>query len=223
MSGTSADNRAVRVIRWLLPCLLVLARGDLQLSATMPVVQREEMIALAKAMSEHQWTVGAANLKAPCVTKYRPSFQLNQRVTGIAYDWGGMDTIAAFDRKIAAGQAAGSHQEEGVSKCTTGVDCSGLVSLVWKQTDKFGTANMDSIAIRLTIDVLTQLEKGDALNRSGSHIVLFDSYNSDGSINVYEARGGTTSRVVFSRNQPWSRFLDPTRLYVPIRYKAVAP
>jgi hypothetical protein len=224
MSGTLPDSRACRrLLRALLPCLLMLARGDLTLSATMPVVRRDEMIALVKSMADHQWTVTAASLRASCVPNYRSSFELNQRVTGVAYDWGGMDTIAAFDRKIAAGQAAGSHQQQGVSQCTAGVDCSGLVSLAWRQTKKFGTSGIDEIAAPLQIDVLTGLQKGDALNRAGSHIVLFDSYNPDGSINVYEAVGGTTSRVVFSRNQSWSRFLDPNKLYVAIGYKAVAP
>jgi hypothetical protein len=54
---------------------------------------------------------------------------------------------------------------------------------------------MNEVSDLIKIDVLTRLKKGDALNRPGFHIVLFDSYYSDGSINVYEA-SGSQSRVV---------------------------
>jgi hypothetical protein len=188
----------------------------------MTPVRRDDMMAFAKTMAEHRWIARAKNLLAPCVTNYRTSFQLNQQVTGVAYDWGGMDDVAAFDRKLAADRAAGSHQDQGVSECTAGVDCSGFVSLAWKQTRKYGTATIGEIASLLNVDVLTGLEKGDALNRSGVHIVLFDSYNPDGTVNVWEA-SGSHSRVVFSANQNWSRFRVKNKEYVPIRYKAAVP
>lgn len=214
MSGPSSDGR-VPVWR---ACLLLAAAAILvaatpPLSASVPAVARADMMAVAKEMADHRWVCAAANLLAPCVKNYRSAWHVNQRVTGVAYDWGGMDTVAAFDGKLAAGQGAGSHADQGVSTCTTGADCSGFVSICWKQTQKFGTATMSQIATVLTVNIFRELKPGDALNKPGSHIVLFVSYNPDGTINVYEA-SGQRSRVVLSRGVPWSRF----RSYAPIRY-----
>lgn len=218
MSGISRGSRS-RVGQWLLLFGVLIAQRDRPLSATMTPVKRDDMIAFVKAMAEHQWVMGATNLAAPCIKNYRSRFPQDQHVTGVAYDWGGMDDIAEFDRKLAAGLAAGSHQDQGVSACTTGVDCSGLVSLAWRQPSKFGTSALHEIADPLTGDKLTVLKKGDALNRAGVHVVIFDSYNADGTINVYEA-SGSQSRVVFNRNQDWSRFSVRGKEYLPIRYKA---
>jgi hypothetical protein len=178
-------------------------------------VTRAQMLEVAKAMAEHKWVCKASNLKASCLTRYRSHFKKDQAVVGVAYDWGGMDDMATFDKKLKTSQAAGSHQEEGASSCTTGVDCSGLLSLCWRQTIKFGTANIGTIAPTLQqIDRLTDLRVGDALNKPGSHIVMFAGYNPDGTIDVYEARG-SAARVVLTRRNEWTRFTN----YVAIRYK----
>ena len=170
----------------------------------LPVVSRKEAIATARQFAEHQWTCKPANRQAACVKNFSVQWKDNQAVVGVAYDWGGMDTLASFDAKLAQGLAAGSHKKQGVTACTTGIDCSGLVSLAWGQSQKFGTGNIQSIAVLVSGDIRHDLKPGDALNKPGSHIVLFDSYNPDGTINVYEA-SGSASRVVRTRNH-WIAF-----------------
>jgi hypothetical protein len=173
------------------------------------------MLAVAKRMAEHKWVCRPANRKAPCSTKYRSRFKDNEDVTGVAYDWGGMDNVEAFDKEIANAQAAGSHQEEGVTSCTAGVDCSGLLSLAWGQRKKFGTATIHEIAANVVLDRQKDLKLGDALNKPGSHVVMFVSYHPDGTISVYES-AGSASRVILSRST-WDRYQG----YVPVRYVAV--
>jgi hypothetical protein len=203
--------RVVPVLVVLTNCLPLAGQSPM-----LPQVKRVEMIETAKAMAEFKWVAATPNLKAPCIKNYRSRFREGQPVSGVAYDWGGMDEVAAFEKKLKESQAAGSHQEEGVSDCTAGVDCSGFVSLCWRQKMKFGTATIGKIAPTLqNINIFTDLKPGDALNKPGSHIVMFAAYNPDGTIDVYEA-SGSASRVVLSRRNTWVKF----RGYVPIRYGA---
>ena|SRR5581483_11142640 len=218
MSGIWQSKRG-RAVGALALCGAILLQQDRPASATLAPVKRDDMIAFAKRMAEYQWTATAANLHADCVTKYHSHFHENQLVTGVAYDWGGDDDIAAFQAKLNRGFAAGSHQSEGNTSCTAGIDCSGLVSRAWRQS-KRGTAQLSQVADPIVDDALTKMKPGDALNREGHHVVLFESYASDGGINVYEARGGSDSRVIYSRSQDWSYFpLNGKNRFVPIRYK----
>jgi hypothetical protein len=178
-------------------------------------VTRARMIAVAREIVEHPWTCRPANRLAPCSPLYRSRWRDNEQVVGIPYDWGGMDDVAAFDTKLAGDQAAGSHKEEGVTACTTGIDCSGLVALCWGQSHKFGTTTLTQIARALNVNVFTDLKPGDALNRPGEHVVLFVGYNPDGTISVYEA-SGSASRAVLTRSA-WARFKG----YTAIRYAGV--
>ena len=216
MCGISTSS--VRAV--LLATLAGAAAGSLPvLAAALPPVTRAEMIDIAKRMANHPWVVRAANLEASCLPHYKSSFRKDENITGVAYDWGGMDDNAEFDRKLAAGFAAGSHADQGVTSCTSGVDCSGFVALCWKQAIKYGTATIATISDPINGNVYRDLKPGDALNLPGTHIVLFDSYNPDGTINVYEA-SGSRSRVVLSRTVPWSRFTRPNKVYQAIRYDA---
>jgi hypothetical protein len=181
----------------------------------LPQVTRPQMIETARQMAEHSWVAQAANLEAECVKNYKSRFKKDQKVLGVAYDWGGMDDGAAFAKKLLKPLAAGSHKEEGSTPCTTGVDCSGFVSLCWQQTKKFGTSTIGEISVELKDENrFTDLKAGDALNKPGSHIVLFVRYRTDGKIDVYES-AGSASRVVLSEAQDWARF----KKYMPIRYK----
>jgi hypothetical protein len=178
-------------------------------------VSRSDAIAVAKRFAEHRWIVKKANRRAVCVRNYRVVWQPGESVTGVAYNWGGMDQVNVFDARLAAGHGAGAHKRDGVTSCTTGIDCSGLLSLAWGQKQKYGTASISEIADLLNVNVFQDLKPGDALNKPGSHIVVFAGYNPDGTINVFEA-SGDASRVIFQKSS-WTRF----RQYVPIRYKRI--
>jgi hypothetical protein len=147
---------------------------------------------------------------------YESDFEAGEEVVGVAYDWGGMDGPQEFERKLALGQAAGSHMKHGSTNCTAGVDCSGLVSLSWRQRRKFATSTIDAIAVRPAYDLFTDLKPGDVLNKAGSHIVLFVSYRADGNPTFYEA-SGRANRVILNDWSSWSYLKG----YYPLQYKGV--
>jgi hypothetical protein len=68
---------------------------------------------------------------------------------------------------------------------------------------------------KLKSNVFTDLKPGDALNKAGSHVVLFTGYNPDGTIGVCEA-SSSQARVV-CRKSTWSRFKG----YIPLQYKGI--
>jgi hypothetical protein len=191
--------------------------GSQSAIASLPVTSRQEMLEVAKRLSEHVWTCHAANLKAPCLPNYDTDWKPEQRITGLPYNWGGIDSPEEFDRKIARGYAAGSHSRHGVSRCTAGIDCSGFVAYCWGlRTHKYTTSNIREIAGKPKYNWFSDMKLGDALNKPGSHIVLFAGYNPDGTINIYEA-SGSAARVIYHKTT-WSRFKG----YVPVQYKMIA-
>ena len=199
---------------------LVTMKAPAPPSSDLPSLTRDEIIATAKQLAEHQWVAHADNLAAPCVSNYTSDWDLDETVTGIAYDWGGMDGPEAFDRKLAQGQAAGSHSKHGVTSCTAGTDCSGYVSFCWGSTRKYGTSTIenpdDGLAVRPRYNWFADMLPGDALNKPGSHIVLFAGYRADGNPNVYEAAGGA-GRVIYNNWSTWARY----KKYHAIQYKMV--
>jgi hypothetical protein len=185
-------------------------------SSPLPPVKRTEMIEASRALAELVWTCGEENVRASCptTTPYACDFEPGQEVTGVAYDWGGMDGPEEFERKLAEGHAAGSHKRHGVTACTAGIDCSGLVSLAWGQSRKFGTSTIHQISEDAGYDWTVDARPGDAFNKAGSHIVLFVGYRDDGGPTFYEA-AGPKGRVVLNDSSPWSYL----RGYKPIRYQ----
>ena len=104
-------------------------------------VTRTEVIERAKDFAFYPWRATAANLTAACHANYVSAY-VEGDFMGVAYDWGGFDSLFQFSEPIRAGQAAGSEAGGLVSSCTTGVDCSGFVSRTWKTTSKYGTATI---------------------------------------------------------------------------------
>lgn len=206
-------------------CLLIWLALDLSQAGpsqpaalvNLPVKSRAEIIATAKRLSEHSWTSRADNLKASCIKNYDTDWQPNQRVIGLPYKWGGIDSPEQFDQKLAKGFAAGAHSRHGVTSCTAGIDCSGFVCYCWGlRSHKYTTGTLRAIAGKPKYNWFTDMKPGDALNKPGSHVVLFAGYHPDGTIDVYEA-SGSAARVVFHRTT-WSRFKG----YVPLQYKLIA-
>ncbi len=182
----------------------------------LPRISREEMINAAKRLAEHVWVCRDENRDALCVPghTYTSDWKAGQLVTGIPYDWGGMDDDERFDAKLSKGQAAGSHQKDGDTDCTAGIDCSGFVSYCWGQREKYSTKNIGCISVRPRYNWFTDMKPGDALIKPGSHIVLFVEYRSDGNPIVYEA-SGSKCRVVLNTWGTWSSLNG----YYPIEYR----
>jgi hypothetical protein len=185
--------------------------------AKLPVTSREQMIATAKQLADFTWMCPARNLKASCIPNYQSDWKEDQRITGLPYNWGGIDSPEEFQQKLQKGLAAGSHSRYGVTNCTAGIDCSGFVSFCWGlRSHKYTTGNIRQIAGRPKYNWFTDMKPGDALDKAGDHIVLFAGYNPDGTINIYEA-SGSASRVIFHKTT-WSRLKG----YVPLQYKMIA-
>jgi hypothetical protein len=185
--------------------------------ARLPLATRSEIVARARKLAAHTWVVGASNLSAACARNYRSDWKPGQRVTGIPYCWGGIDGPEEFDRKLAKGLAAGAHSRYGILSCATGIDCSGFVSYTWGLSSghAYSTSNLRLIAGKPKDNWFTDLKAGDALNKAGTHVVLFMGYNPDGTINICEA-SGSAARVICHKTT-WSRVKN----YIPLRYKAI--
>ncbi len=109
-----------------------------------------------------------------------------------------------------------------------GNDCSGFVSMAWRLPTRYTTSDFESDAISdggyVTklgeigkSDTVTLL-RGDALNRSGNHVVLFDYYASGGIVTMEQTPGPRTNYTNNKNNEmrsywTWSRLAS----YRPIR------
>jgi hypothetical protein len=95
------------------------------------------------------------------------------------------------------------------------MDCSGFVTYAWgwhSRTHNFSTSSLGSMATRYQCNVFTDLKPGDALDKPGSHIVLFAGYRTDGGPIIYEA-SGAAGRVIRNEHVSWSRLNG----YFPVR------
>lgn len=180
-------------------------------------VSRAQVIGTADQLSKYVWQCSESNRRAPCAhgVAYRSDWQPNQQVQGLPYNWGGADGPDQFSLKLRRGMGAGSHKWNGVLGCTAGIDCSGFVAYCWGHRTGghgYSTANMGSFCTRMKGDVYSTLKPGDALNKPGSHIVLFAGYRPDGGPIVYEANG-SAARVIRNEKLSWSSLAG----YYPVR------
>lgn len=190
--------------------MLLLASLQL-LPAPARALGREEVMAEAARFAQHNWEMRAANQKGTCQGEYRSDHALGKQV-GVPYAWGGSMDLSEFDRRIGAGQAAGSHSRDGILTCVAGVDCSGFISRVWRLAKRESTSTLGTVTRPITLE---ELLPGDALNKAGKHVVLFAGTSADGKPIIYEA-SGSASRVRMA-TPSWSYLAG----YVPIRYPGI--
>lgn len=172
---------------------------------------RDDVMKDAARYTEHTWQMRASNQKGSCKEGYKSDHAVGAQV-GLPYAWGASMTLEEFDKRLASGAGAGSHSSDGILSCVAGVDCSGFVSQVWKLPQRQSTSTMSKVT---NVIKLEELRPGDALNKSGSHIVLFAGLHSDGRPIIYEASGGA-SRVRMA-TPSWSYLSG----YQPVRYKGI--
>lgn len=101
-------------------------------------------------------------------------WQVNHANKGLPYNWGGSSNIDAFELGIAEGKFAGNvpdTKDNGISKYTVGLDCSGLLTICWKLPKKLSTKALRSIASPL--ESTDELLPGDILLKPGSHVMIF--------------------------------------------------
>ncbi len=168
---------------------------------------REDALNNAAAYALHTWTATSANYTASCSSDYASNYAAGTYM-GLPYDWGGYMTLVEFDAGIAAGDGAGSHSWHGILECTVGVDCSGFLSMVW-EVGHYSTSTFYDTTTDIDWD---DIERADAVNDSGSHVVMYTHLSEGGWPVFYEASGGA-DKVHLNSDGGWS-YVDG---YQPIR------
>ena len=143
---------------------------------------------------------------------------LGQDVHSVPYCWGCQGSLAQFVAKIQRGALAGNVcTKNNVRTDVVGVDCSSFVSATWGLSTHFTTAVIPSIASRLSNP--WDLRPGDALDKPGSHVVLFLGFTADRKAEVMEASPGACGGRVCRNIYPLGALL--ARGFIPLRYRAL--
>ena len=164
-------------------------------------ITRDQVIANATAFAEYIWTVSQSNYSARTCSNSCPvgpsHWIAGTTVQGVAYQWGGYDSISDFTSKLSQGYLAGDVSGTScVGNCATGVDCSGFVSQAW-QTSRYTTDTLPNISTEINV---SELKAGDIFNKAGSHVVLFYHFDTGGNPVFYESQW-TEARVILNHTQ----------------------
>ena len=145
--------------------------------------------------------------------------KLGQEVRGIPYCWGCMGSLEQIRAKIDRGTKAGNICTHNAPRTdVTGVDCSAFVSAAWGLATHYTTAVIPTIA--RPIENAWDLRPGDALNKSGSHVMLFLRFTPDRKAEVIESSPGACNGKVCRNTYPLASLL--ARGYTPVRYRGLA-
>ena len=179
-------------------------------------ITRAQIISNAAAYLNNSKYLSATNISGSCSGRTKPRYLGNAGTySSVPYDWGGWDTVASFNSYMDQSYTAGDIHTSGVESCSRGVDCSGFVTRAWGRTDKkYGTSTLNQISYQLSST--SALLAGDAMNKAGSHVRLFDKFANNG-VYCYEATTGSGYDRVVYRYLSWSSMSG----YVPIRYDSV--
>jgi hypothetical protein len=197
------------------------------LAAVRPLT-RHEVVQTAFGFEGLQWRLAPANYGADPDTTCtgfnrirRPGYlsgKLNQEVRGVPYCWGCQGSLNQFRSKIANGMLAGNvctHNEPRAD--VAGVDCSAFVSAAWGLANHFTTAAIPAITTALANP--WDLQPGDALNKPGTHVMLFLRFTPDRKAEVMESSTGGCDGRVCRNVYPLASLL--ARGFKPVRFNAL--
>jgi hypothetical protein len=190
---------------------------------------RQQTIETAFAFEGVQWKLTPANYGPDPDTACtgfsrirRPWYlqgKINQEVRGVPYCWGCHGSLANFRLRVEAGTMAGNVCTRNAPRAdVAGVDCSAFVSAAWGLSVHYTTAAIPAIAKPL--ENPWDLKPGDALNKPGSHVMLFLRFTPDRKAEVMEASTGGCNGRVCRNVYPLASLLE--RGYVPVRFRALA-
>ena len=184
-------------------------------AAPAAAITRDTVIDTAAQYCFHEWYCDTDNLSvdASCSSTWESDYSVGWW-TGLPYDWGGYMTVAEYDSQLASGYGAGSHSWHGILWCTSGVDCSGFVSKTW-DAGHYTTSSLDNISASVS---QSSIERGDAVNDPGSHVVLFTHETNAGGVAFYEASGGACKVRLYLPSSGWSYLSS----YTPARYDSIS-
>ncbi len=190
---------------------------------------RQQVIETAFAFEGIQWQVTPQNYgpdpDATCSgfnRVRRPWYlqgKVGQQVRGVPYCWGCYGSLATFQAQVERGVKAGNvctHNEP--RSDVAGVDCSAFVSATWGLSVHYTTAAIPAIAKPVTDP--WDLRPGDALDKPGSHVMLFLRFTPDRKAEVMESSTGGCNGRVCRNVYPLAALL--ARGYQPVRFKALA-
>jgi hypothetical protein len=199
------------------------------IAAAVRPASRQQAIETAFAFEGLQWRLAPSNyggepdMACSGFSRIRRPWYLqgkiNQEVRGVPYCWGCHGSLANFRQRIEAGTKAGNVCTHDTPRAdVAGVDCSGFVSAAWGLSVHYTTAAIPSIAKAL--ENPWDLKPGDALNKPGSHVMLFLRFTPDRKAEVMEASTGGCNGRVCRNVYPLASLLQ--RGYVPVRFRALA-
>jgi hypothetical protein len=152
----------------------------------------------------------------------RPPYLLGkqgQQVRSVPYCWGCQGTLNQFMAKVQRGALAGNVCTRNNPRTdVVGVDCSSFVSAAWGLSTHFTTSTIPSISRQLANP--WDLLPGDALDKPGSHVMLFLGFTPDRQVDVVEATPGSCAGRVCRNVYSLTSLL--ARGYFPVRYRALA-
>jgi hypothetical protein len=144
---------------------------------------RKDVVIEAEKYATHEWKCEEKNAH----NCFKPPFKAGVKYKGVAYRWGGFDTIEDFMKKLKDGYRAGAKKAGGTNPCcwtSTGIDCSGAITR-WAYTGrielfgkrgfvgKHGTWSLVDASKEITLE---ELKEGDILLRPGKHVMLFEKW-----------------------------------------------
>jgi hypothetical protein len=190
---------------------------------------RQQTIETAFAFEGLQWRLAPANygpdpdMACTGFNRIRRPWYLqgkvNQEVRGVPYCWGCHGSLANFRQRVEAGTMAGNVCTRNAPRTdVAGVDCSAFVSAAWGLSVHYTTAAIPAIA--KPVENPWDLRPGDALNKPGSHVMLFLRFTPDRKAEVMEASTGGCNGRVCRNVYPLASLLE--RGYVPVRFRALA-
>ncbi|CCE06325.1 conserved exported hypothetical protein [Bradyrhizobium sp. STM 3843] len=225
------DNVAVIDVRPQRTATAPAAQPDLKFNATVAVrpSNRQQTIETAFAFEGIQWKLTQANYGSDPDSQCtgfnrvrRPWYlqgKVNQEVRGVPYCWGCHGSLANFRQRIESGTLAGNVCTRNAPRPdVAGVDCSAFVSAAWGLSVHYTTAAIPAIATPVSNP--WDLKPGDALNKPGSHVMLFLRFTPDRKAEVMESSTGGCNGRVCRNVYPLASLL--ARGYVPVRFRALA-
>ncbi|WP_293865790.1 hypothetical protein [uncultured Alsobacter sp.] len=204
-----------------------LARRKGAAAAVRPL-NRQQVIETAFSFANAKWRVTPAvygpdpdNQCTGFSRVRRPGYlngKLNQDVQGIPYCWGCMGNLQQIAMGLNQGRLAGNIcTRDDPRRDVIGVDCSSFVSAAWGLSSHFTTIAIPAITTELANPF--ELLPGDALNKPGSHVLLFVRFTADRKAEVIEASPGACNGRVCRNVYPLASLL--ARGYKPVRYKGL--
>jgi hypothetical protein len=190
---------------------------------------RQQVIETAFAFEGMQWLVTPQNYGSDPDTSClgfnrirRPWYlqgKVGQQVRGVPYCWGCHGSLANFQAQMQRGIKAGNVCTKNEPRSdVAGVDCSAFVSASWGLSVHYTTAAIPAIA--KPVSDPWELRPGDALNKPGSHVMLFLRFTPDRKAEVMESSTGGCNGRVCRNVYPLASLL--ARGFQPVRFKALA-